>query len=135
MPGIVSTSHPEVRDIRIVSVLGLGYDQCNVFLVSHRRPKFSSSEDALKWLDGKTVAVPGRKLHGPICAGGIQAKNLKPSNISTRASRVAHQRLSRAKKPDAAVIWEPTASRPRSGRPCPQVASGASSIERDGGSW
>ena len=28
MPGIVSTSHPEVRDVRIVSVLGLGYDQC-----------------------------------------------------------------------------------------------------------
>ena len=41
MPGIVSTSHPEVRDIRIVSVLGLGYDQCNSFLVRNDAPKLS----------------------------------------------------------------------------------------------
>src|SRR5262245_58566422 len=33
MPGIVSTSHPDVRDIRLVAVLGLGFDQCNSFLV------------------------------------------------------------------------------------------------------
>ena len=76
MPGIVSTSHPEVRDIRIVSVLGLGYDQCNVFLVRPDAPKFTSPDDALKWLDGKTVAVPKGsctdRLHRR-----IQAKNLK----------------------------------------------------------
>src|SRR5437660_8939458 len=38
MPGIVSTSHADVRDIRIVSVLGLGYDQCNSFLVRTDAP-------------------------------------------------------------------------------------------------
>ena len=58
MPGIVSTSHPDVRDVRIVSVLGLGYDQCNVFLVRTDAPQFKSPEEAIKWLDGKTVAVP-----------------------------------------------------------------------------
>src|SRR4029078_9149975 len=29
MPSIVATSHSDVRDIRIVSVLGTGFDQCN----------------------------------------------------------------------------------------------------------
>src|SRR5947208_175164 len=55
MPAIVSTSHPEVRDIRIVSVLGVGYDQCNVFLVRTDAPEFKSPDEAIKWLNGKTV--------------------------------------------------------------------------------
>src|ERR671924_1928968 len=29
MPSINATSHPDVADLRIVSTLGLGYDQCN----------------------------------------------------------------------------------------------------------
>src|SRR5919198_1296102 len=33
MPGIVSTTKQDVADIRIVGVLGLGWDQCNAFLV------------------------------------------------------------------------------------------------------
>src|SRR3974390_1942965 len=57
MPGIVSTSHAEVRDIRIVSVLGLSYDQCNIFLVRNDAPQFQLSDEAIKWLNGKTVAV------------------------------------------------------------------------------
>ena len=51
MPGIVSTSHSEVRDIRIVSVLGLGYDQCNAFLVRNDAPQFQSPDEAIKWLN------------------------------------------------------------------------------------
>ena len=58
MPGIVSTSHADVRDVRIVSVLGLGYDQCNIFLVRTDAPEFKSPDEAIKWLSGKTVAVP-----------------------------------------------------------------------------
>ena len=110
MPGIVSTSHPEVRDIRIVSVLGLGYDQCNVFLVRTDAPKFSSSEDALKWLDGKTVAVPKGSCTDRFAQAVFKAKNLARLNISTRASRsspaaFAPRSLTRR------WIWEPTASR------------------------
>ena len=32
MPAIVSTTKPEVADIRLVAVLGLGNDQCNIVL-------------------------------------------------------------------------------------------------------
>src|SRR5215470_3865318 len=42
MPGIVSTTKPEVADIRLVGVVGMGFDQCNAFLVRTDAPKFSS---------------------------------------------------------------------------------------------
>src|SRR5688572_10696878 len=58
MPSINATSHPEVSDLRIVANLGLGYDQCNSFLVRKDAPVFKSGLEALKWLDGKQVAVP-----------------------------------------------------------------------------
>ena len=76
MPGIVSTSHPDVRDIRLVSVLGLGYDQCNVFLVRTDAPKFGSAEEALKWLDGKTVAVPKGSCSDRFAQAVFKAKGL-----------------------------------------------------------
>src|ERR1700692_986655 len=31
MPSIVATSKSDIRDLRLVSTLGLGYDQCNIF--------------------------------------------------------------------------------------------------------
>ncbi|MGA7068548.1 MAG: ABC transporter substrate-binding protein, partial [Pseudolabrys sp.] len=132
MPGIVSTSHPEVRDIRIVSVLGLGYDQCNVFLVRTDAPKFSSSEDALKWLDGKTVAVPKGSCTDRFAQAVFKAKNLKPSEYLNQSIEVITSGF-RAKKLDAAVIWEPTASRLVQEGLARRVASGASVNERDGG--
>ena len=58
MPSIVSTTKPEVADVRIVGTLGLGWDQCNTFLVRNDAPQFKDSEDAIKWLNGKQVAVP-----------------------------------------------------------------------------
>src|SRR5215475_8145358 len=58
MPSIVSTTKTEVADVRLVAVLGLGFDQCNIFLARNDAPKFKDATEALKWLDGKTVAVP-----------------------------------------------------------------------------
>ena len=132
MPGIVSTSHPDVRDIRIVSVLGLGYDQCNVFLVRTDAPAFNSSDEALKWLDGKTVAVPKGSCTDRFAQAVFKAKNLKPSEYLNQSIEVITSGF-RAKKLDAAVIWEPTASRLVQEGLARRVASGASVNERDGG--
>src|SRR5688572_21358309 len=41
MPGIVSTTKVEVADIRLVAVVGMGFDQCNAFLVRTDAPKFA----------------------------------------------------------------------------------------------
>jgi NitT/TauT family transport system substrate-binding protein len=132
MPGIVSTSHPDVRDVRIVSVLGLGFDQCNVFLTRTDAPQFKSSEEALKWLDGKTVAVPKGSCTDRFAQAVFKEKNIKPSEYLNQSIEVITSGF-RAKKLDAAVIWEPTASRLIQEGLARKVASGASVNELDGG--
>jgi NitT/TauT family transport system substrate-binding protein len=132
MPGIVSTSHPDVRDVRIVSVLGLGHDQCNVFLTRTDAPQFKSSEEALKWLDGKTVAVPKGSCTDRFAQAVFKEKGIKPSEYLNQSIEVITSGF-RAKKLDAAVIWEPTASRLIQEGLARKVASGASVNELDGG--
>src|SRR5438477_11024979 len=58
MPSIVATTKQEVADVRLVANLGLAYDQCNAFLVRNDAPQFKSDQEAIRWLAGKTVAVP-----------------------------------------------------------------------------
>lgn len=132
MPGIVSTSHPEVRDVRMVSVLGLGYDQCNIFLTRTDAPQFKSPDEALKWLDGKTVAVPKGSCTDRFAQAVFKEKKIKPSEYLNQSIEVITSGF-RAKKLDAAVIWEPTASRLVQENLARRVASGASVNERDGG--
>jgi NitT/TauT family transport system substrate-binding protein len=132
MPGIVSTSHSDVRDIRLVSVLGLGYDQCNAFLVRTDAPKFSSPEDAIKWLDGKTVAVPKGSCTDRFAQAVFKRFNIKPSEYLNQSIEVITSGF-RAKKLDAAVMWEPTTSRLALDNLARKVATGASVDELDGG--
>jgi sulfonate transport system substrate-binding protein len=132
MPAIVSTSHAEVRDVRIVSVLGLGYDQCNIFLTRTDAPKFNAPDEALKWLDGKTVAVPKGSCTDRFAQAVFKEKSIKPSEYLNQSIEVITSGF-RAKKLDAAVIWEPTASRLVLDNLARRVASGASVNERDGG--
>lgn len=132
MPGIVSTSHADVRDIRIVSVLGLGYDQCNAFLVRTDAPKFASSEEAIKWLGGKTVAVPKGSCTDRFAQAVFKRFNIQPSEYLNQSIEVITSGF-RAKKLDAAVIWEPTTSRLIQEGLARKVATGASVNENDAG--
>jgi NitT/TauT family transport system substrate-binding protein len=132
MPGIVSTSHPDVRDVRIVSVLGLGYDQCNIFLARPDAPQFKSPEEALKWLNGKTVAVPKGSCTDRFAQAVFKRLDIKPSEYLNQSIEVITSGF-RAKKLDAAVIWEPTASRLVQENLARKVATGAAVNELDGG--
>lgn len=132
MPGIVATSRRDTRDIRIVSVLGLGYDQCNVLLVRKDAPQFASTEDAFKWLDGKAVAAPKGSCADRFAQAMFKKKNLKPSKYASQSIEVITSGL-RARTLDAAVIWEPTASRLIQEGLVRKVGSGLSIDERDGG--
>ena len=58
MPGIVSTTKQDVADIRIVAMVGLGTDQCNILLARPDAPKFANAKEGIKWLHGKRIAVP-----------------------------------------------------------------------------
>ena len=132
MPGIVSTSHPEVRDVRIVSVLGLSYDQCNIFLVRTDAPEFKSPEEAIKWLHGKSVAVPKGSCTDRFAQAVFKRFDIKPSEYLNQSIEVITSGF-RAKKLDAAVLWEPTASRLVHDNLARRVATGISVSERDGG--
>jgi NitT/TauT family transport system substrate-binding protein len=132
MPAIVSTSHAEVRDIRIVSVLGLGYDQCNVFLVRSDAPQFQSPNDAISWLNGKTVAVPKGSCTDRFAQAVFRKFKISPSEYLNQSIEVITSGF-RASKLDAAVLWEPTASRLVLEKLARKVATGASVNENDGG--
>jgi len=132
MPAIVSTSHADVRDIRIVSVLGLGYDQCNVFLVRNDAPQFQSSDEAVSWLNGKSVAVPKGSCTDRFAQAVFKRFKIAPSEYLNQSIEVITSGF-RAGKLDAAVIWEPTASRLVLDKLARKVATGASVNENDGG--
>src|SRR5919109_2900779 len=132
MPAIVSTSHANVRDIRIVSVLGLGYDQCNAFLVRNDAPQFESPDEAIKWLNGKSVAVPKGSCTDRFAQAVFKRFGIKPSEYLNQSIEVITSGF-RAGKLDAAVMWEPTTSRLVLEKLARKVATGASVNENDGG--
>ena len=132
MPAIVSTTKQDVADIRLVGVLGLGYDQCNIFLASNDAPKFTDAAQALKWLDGKTVAVPKGSCTDRYAQATFKKVNVTPKEYLNQNIEVITSNF-RAGKIDAAVIWEPTASRLVQEGLARRIASGASVQENDGG--
>lgn len=72
MPAIVSTTKQNVADLRIVATAGLGFDQCNIFLARKDAPNFANQQDAIKWLNGKRVAVPKGSCTDRFCTSRVQ---------------------------------------------------------------
>ena len=132
MPSIVSTTKTEVADIRIVGNLGLGFDQCNIFLVRNDAPKFNTPTDAIKWLDGKEIAVPKGSCTDRYAQAVYDKYKIKPSAYLNQNIEVITSNF-RAGKIDAAVIWEPTASRLVQEGLARRVISGVTPKENDAG--
>jgi NitT/TauT family transport system substrate-binding protein len=109
MPAIVATTKESVADIRMVAVLGIGHDQCNILLVRNDAPSFATPTDALKWLTGKTVAVPKGSCADRFAQAAFEKLNVKPDAYLNQNIEVITSGF-RSGKLDAAVIWEPTAS-------------------------
>ncbi len=131
IPAIVSTTKNDVADIRIVATLGLGHDQCNVFLVRNDAPKFKSTEDAVKWIEGKQVAIPKGSCADRFAEVIFQAGKVKPAAYLNQNIEVITSGF-RAGKLDATVIWEPVASRLAKEGLARRVLSGANFNELDG---
>lgn len=132
MPSIVSTTKQEVADIRIVGTLGLGHDQCNIFLVSNDAPKFATPVDAIKWLNGKQVAVPKGSCTDRYAQAVYRKYNVQPAAYLNQNIEVITSNF-RAGKIDAAVIWEPTASRLVQEGLARRAVTGVTAQENDGG--
>jgi NitT/TauT family transport system substrate-binding protein len=132
MPAIVSTTKQDVADIRIVSTLGLGSDQCNIFLARTDAPAFKTAKEGIKWLDGKRVAVPKGSCTDRFAQAVFKKESITPDAYLNQTIEVITSGF-RAGKIDAAVVWEPTASRLVQEGLAKRIASGASVGEADGG--
>ena len=97
-------------DIRIIGSLGTSKQQCNVFFVRNDAPKFKTGTEAVKWMDGKTVSSPHGSCTDRFARLAFQKSGIKPDKYLNQNIEVITTNF-RAGKLDAAVIWEPTASR------------------------
>jgi NitT/TauT family transport system substrate-binding protein len=132
MPGIVATTKQDTADIRIVGTVGLALDECNVFLVRSDAPKFSDAKAALSWIDAKQVASPKGSCADRYAQAVFKKQHVQPADYLNQSIEVITSNF-RAGKLDAAVLWEPTASRLVQDGLARRVASGASFDEVDGG--
>ena len=132
MPAIVSTTKESVADVRLVAMLGLAHDQCNIFVVRKDAPQFATPQAALQWLNGKQVAVPKGSCTDRFAQAVFKKEKIEPAAYLNQSIEVITSGL-RAGKLDAAVIWEPTASRLVAEGLARRVASGATVDENDAG--
>src|SRR5256714_8299060 len=132
MPSIVSTTKQDVADVRLVANLGLAFDQCNAFLVRKDAPQFKDAQEAIKWLNGKTVAVPKGSCTDRFAQAVFRKSSIEPKEYLNQNIEVITSNF-RAGKIDAAVMWEPTTSRLGGEGLARLVATGASGQENDGG--
>ncbi len=132
MPSIMCTTRRDIADVRLVANLGLAFDQCNIFLARNDAPRFDSAIQALKWLDGKTVAAPRGSCTDRYAQATFKKLNVRPREYLNQDIEAITSSF-RAGKLDAAVVWEPTASRLVQERLARRIASGESVKENDGG--
>jgi len=132
MPAIVATTKVETADIRIVASLGQSRDQCNIVLVRTDAPTFADHKAALKWIDGKQVAVPKGSCSDRFAQATFQKVGIKPQDYLNQNLEVITSNF-RAGKIDAAVIWEPVASRLVQEGLARRVGSGVNLEEGDAG--
>jgi len=132
LPAITATTKTELSDVRIVGVSGSGQDQCHVFLVRKDAPPFKDAEEAMKWVNGKTVATPKGSCTDEFVQKMFKQFGVEPAaylnqNIEVISSGFRTGRL------DGAAIWEPNASNLVEEGMARRVASGATINERGAG--
>jgi NitT/TauT family transport system substrate-binding protein len=130
MPGIVSTTKQEVADIRIVATAGVGTDMCNIVLARMDAPAFQNPKEALKWLGGKKISIPLGSCADRFAQAALKKEGVVPEATLNQNIEVITSGF-RAGKVDAAVLWEPTASRLVQEGLAKRVASGDSVGEYD----
>lgn len=106
MPAIVGASKRSVRDLRIVANVGISSDQCGVFLVSKKAPAFSSQVQAIKWMNGKTVATPQGSCADRVAQDVFQREGVHPKAYLNQSLDLIASDF-RSGTIDAASVWEP----------------------------
>ena len=136
MPGIAATFRnlPDrgATDIRIVAALGTSKQQCNIFLVRNDAPEFKSGSEAVKWMEGKLTSSPHGSCTDRFARLAFQKSGITPKSYLNQNIEVITTNF-RAGKLDAAVLWEPTATKIVAAGLARRVASGEDFNAVDGG--
>ena len=110
MPAIVASTKRDQADVRFLAITGWANQQCNLFVVRPDAPQFASPQEAIKWMDGKKVAVPKGSCTDRFAQQVFAKEQVRPAEYLNQSIEVITSNL-RAGKLDAAVIWEPTVTR------------------------
>jgi len=111
MPAVVVTTKLQQAKVNLVANTGFSAGQrCNVIMVRADAPEFKTPQDAIKWLDDKVIATPRGSCADRFLRQLIDKEGLKPKEVLNQSIEVITTNF-RAKRIDAAVLWEPTVSR------------------------
>ncbi len=124
MPSIVGVSKQSVKPLSIVATAGTSADSCGVFLVKKDAPQFSSQADAIKWMDGKTVADPQGSCADRVAQAAFEKEGVKPGEYLNQSLDLVTSDFSNGSI-DAASVWEPVGSKLVDEGLARRVASGA----------
>jgi NitT/TauT family transport system substrate-binding protein len=132
MPALVATSKRSTLPISLVATLGTAVDQCNIFLTVPDAPDFASPTEAVRWMDGKTVATPQGSCTDRFTQSVFRSQDVEPSGYLNQSIEVISSNFANGRI-DAATVWEPVASHLVNQGLAKRVASGANFDERDAG--
>jgi NitT/TauT family transport system substrate-binding protein len=107
-PGLIATFQREKTDIRIVGLVGSspsGY-HCYQIMARSDAPAFTSSKEAIKWLDGKVVACPKGSCTDRFFQEVLAREGVKPKEYLNQPIGVITTNL-RGKRIDGAATWDP----------------------------
>jgi NitT/TauT family transport system substrate-binding protein len=110
MPAIVGVSKRSIRDLRIVATAGTSVDQCGVFLLRKSAPQFSTQAQAVKWLNGRTVATPEGSCADRVAQDVFQQHGVKPKSYLNQSLDLVASDF-KSGSVDGASVWEPAASK------------------------
>lgn len=105
VPTLKAITAPKIADIRIGAVNFFSNDQCNLLVTSINAPDFGKPEEALKWLDGKTIGVPFASCSEIFLRRIVEKYKVQPKAILNKSLSEIAQEL-KAGTLDAAVLWE-----------------------------
>jgi len=127
MPSYVATTKKAQGDIRLVSASMISQGQnCNKLVVRKDAPDFKTPEEAIKWLNGKLVAVHRGTCANRFLLSVLNKNKIKPAKLKYMTIEVIASSFE-AGKLDAAAMWEPHARK--------VVDQGFAKYAATGGPW
>ncbi|MFC3694890.1 ABC transporter substrate-binding protein [Chenggangzhangella methanolivorans] len=109
-PAVLSTTKSAIAPVYLVGMNAVSPSRmCGVLLVRKGAPHFATTDEAVKWLDGKTVGVPKGSCADRLAQGVTKKAGVKPVWQQMQAEVIVTSL--QAGRIDAAAVYEPHATK------------------------